>query len=934
MNHWTIQNRILFLALLPGVLVTLVLGIFFMSERAQDLNSLLEERALAMAKQLAPTSEYGVMTGSTGILQNIANHMLDEKDVRAVSIYNPDMQTMAHAGPKMQTERMGKQRLLNNQLLLQHTSDSIRVRAPVYAQNLIIENDLDNFLIRPVEPQKLLGWVELELSRSNTRLQHYEHLVSSFTVILLALLTCSIVALRMSRQVSMPMKHIARAMKDLEDGKLDTRVHIQSGGEFRQLASGINAMASALQRANTEHQHNLEQTTRDLQETLDELEIRNRELAIGRKEALEASRMKSEFLANVSHEIRTPLNGIIGFSELLARTQVNDRQADYLTTIRNSSSDLLKIINDILDLSKIDAGKLIIEHTDFNLRDVLEDVLTVLAPNASHKRLELNYLIYSEVPLHLQGDPLRLKQVLTNLINNAIKFTERGSVSVRVSVISQNNNRASIRFEIQDTGIGMTDTQLEKIFTAFAQADASTARKYGGTGLGLIISRALVEAMQGEITVSSQPGRGSAFSFHIEAGLQHNPSDDLPRLSGFRVALLEPALINRMNISGLLSQWGVEHDDFDDHQQLLEVLEQQPDQPWQIALLATRRLAPDNQQLSQLFQCLQQHGIQVVALTDNVNSDALEALKQQGADYSLSQPFTRRHLYRILCQAANMPVPDNNRHYAGQGSITPPRILAVDDNSANLKLVVTLLQELQLPVLSAASGQEAIDIVQQQSVDMILMDIQMPHMNGLEATSHIRTLPERGNMPIVALTAHAMADEKEALLKAGMNDYQTKPISQEQLVSCIERWTGFRCEIKPTPVPEPLQTAPAHCQWIFDTTTALRHANHKAALAIDMFHMLLDSLALDMPAIMDAWEEEDMEQLLERVHRVHGATRYCGVPCLRNTLEKLETALKAGQSTQLPDLMRQLVEDSANLQHWAHSNDWETLLLEGISVND
>ncbi len=935
MNHWTIQNRILFLALLPGVLVTLVLGIFFMSERAQDLNNLLEERALAMVKQLAPTSEYGVMTGSSGILQNIANNMLEELDVRAVSIYNPDMVVMAHAGPRMHTERLGQQQLLDGQLLLQRTGESVRVRAPVYAQNLIIEDEFNSFAVQPTAPLQVLGWVELELSLNNTRLQHYQHLASSLTVIVLALLICSFIALRFSRQVSQPMQHIARAMKDLENGKLDTRVHVQGGAEFVQLASGINAMASALQRANTEHQHNLEQTTRDLQETLDELEIRNRELAIGRKEALEASRMKSEFLANVSHEIRTPLNGIIGFSELLARTQVNDRQADYLTTIHNSSIDLLKIINDILDLSKIDAGKLIIEHTDINLRDVLEDVLTVLAPEAGNKGLELNYLIYSDVPLHIQSDPLRLKQVLTNLINNAIKFTERGSVNVRVSVISQNNNRAGIRFEIQDTGIGMSDAQLSKIFTAFTQADASTARKFGGTGLGLIISRALIEAMHGDIQVSSLPGRGSTFSFHIETGLQPNPQDDLPPLPGFRLAVLEPALMNRMNIASLLQQWQIEHTDYEQLSQLQEALDETSVPPWQALIISIGRHLPDSEALRNLLQQARQQQLPVIALTEHGHADSADMLLQTGVSFSLSQPCTRRHLYRVLRQALQLPPqPGQDQDAARNNSPkAAPVILAVDDNAANLKLVVTLLQELQLPVLSATSGREAIDVVRQQNVDMILMDIQMPEMNGLETTGDIRALAERGNMPIVALTAHAMADEKEALLKAGMNDYQTKPISQEQLVNCIERWTGFRCAIQPVapavaPAPAPL------CHWVFDTAIALRHANNKADLAIDMFRMLLDSLVVDMPAIMDAWEEEDMEQLLERVHRVHGATRYCGVPCLRNTLEKLETALKAGQSTQLPDLMRQLVEDSANLQHWAHSNDWETLLLEGISVND
>lgn len=931
MKNWTIQSRILFLALLPGVIVSVVLGIFFMAERARDLNDLLDQRSLAMAKQLAPTCEYGVMTGNVGILQNIANNMLEEKDVRSVSIYNQDVEILAHSGPKMLTERIGSAELQDNQLQLLRTEGSVRVRAPIFAQNLVIPDQLsDQFYAEESRQIKLLGWAELELSNANTQLMRYQHIASSLSVILLALLTCTFVAIRLSRQVSEPMSNIVKAIGDLEDGKLESRVHINSGGEFQQLASGINAMASALQRVNTEHQHNLEQATQDLQETLDEMEIRNRELAIGRKEALEASRMKSEFLANVSHEIRTPLNGIIGFSDLLVRTRVDERQADYLDTIRKSSGDLLNIINDILDLSKIDAGKLIIEHTSFNLRDVVEDVLTVLAPEAFNKGLELNHLIYSDVPLQVEGDPLRLKQVLTNLINNAIKFTERGNVSVRASLINQGDNRASIKFEIQDSGIGMTDAQISKIFTAFTQADASTARQFGGTGLGLIISRALVEAMHGEILVSSHEGRGSTFSFHIKVGVAETQvTNQPPALSGYQVALLEPSLLNRMNTGALLNQWQVEHHDCENRQQLLELLTNNEHNLQALIVAVSRQHINDPQQ--RLFmQQLTQYQLPLITLIDSVSHEHLDQLKQQGASLSLSQPFLHQRLYQALRRALGKDTSEASDHNpAAPGTLPlrePPCVLAVDDNSANLKLVVTLLQELGIRVIAASNGRDAIDIVQLQAVDMVFMDIQMPGMNGLEATEQIRMLPGRGSLPIIALTAHAMADEKEALIKAGMNDYQTKPISQEQLSACVERWTGYR-SLSQSAVAETPAPSKSQCEWVFDAATALRHANHKVDLAQDMFRMLLDSLHNDMQHIVDAWEEEDMENLLERVHRVHGATRYCGVPCLRSTLETFETALKANKQNELPTLMRQLVEDVANLQQWAQSNDWSATLI-------
>ncbi len=929
----------MFLALLPGIVISLILGIFFMTQHSRNLDSLLEERALAMAKQLAPTCEYGVMTGNTGILQNIANNMLEERDVRSVSIYNQDVEVLAHSGPRMLTDQTGPAELSDNQLQLLRTDGSIRVRAPVFAQNLVIPDQLsDQFYAEETPEIKLLGWAELELSNANTKLARYQHVITSTAIILITLVVCALVAVHASRQISDPMQRIVEAIKDLEDGKLDTRVHVSGAKEFEQLTAGVNAMASALQRSSRENQQNIEQTTRDLQETLDELEVRNRELAIGRKQALEASQMKSEFLANVSHEIRTPLNGIIGFSDLLARTQVNNQQYDYLNTIKKSSTDLLTIINDILDLSKIDAGKLIIEHTTFNLRDVIEDVFTMLAPAAYKKGLELTHLIYSDVPLQLISDPLRLKQVLTNLVNNAIKFTDRGSVSVRVSLISKDDQRASVKFDIQDSGIGMNEAQIAKIFTAFTQADASTTREFGGTGLGLIISRALVDAMHGDIQVTSHEGRGSTFTFHIQAELS-DETQDMPPLDEFRVALLEPALLNRMNISALLTQWQADHDEYESRPQLLEQLGS-GHYPDAVIISCHHHQLGDSGHIAMMAR-LKETGIPVLALIDSVSHEHLEELRNQGARLSLSQPFSHRKLYqqlRFLLTGESLDAQTELPQYITPGQPVPT-ILAVDDNDANLKLVVTLLEELGVKVLAATSGRDAIDMVEENAIDMILMDIQMPGMNGLEATREIRTMDGGAAVPIIALTAHAMADEKEALLKAGMNDYQTKPISQEQLADCIQRWSGYvatRLLIEGpagTQPGEPEEAAPTQAEnttrdTIFDAVIALRHANQKVDLAEDMFIMLMDSLSNDMGHIMEAWEEEDMDTLLEKVHRIHGATRYCGVPALRSALEQFETALKASQTGQLPDMMRRLSEEVSRLQAWAADSDWRRLLKE------
>lgn len=930
MKQSNFQNRIVLLSLLPGIFAALALAAFFGIERYYSLDDMLDDRATTIAKYFAPSCEYGVTTGSVGILQNLANSILEERDMRAVTIYDVYMGEMAHAGPKFSKVNQNNYQLRNEQLFILHTKDTVRVRAPILAQHLTISDEVaEGFFNQDDKPAEIIGWAEVELSNSNTRLLRYQYMATVTLILALVLILCALIVTRLSRNVSLPLQQLLGTLKDLENGNLDSRVTLSRKGEFSELANGVNAMANALQRSQLEYQQNIEQVTRDLYENMDEMEIRNNELIIGRQEAQEASRIKSEFLANVSHEIRTPLNGILGFSELLARTNLSDQQTEYLATIHNSSEDLLKILNDILDLSKIDAGKLIIERIDFNLRNILEDVLIMLAPNAYNKGLELNSLIYTDVPVLIVGDPLRVKQVLINIVSNAIKFTQRGSVNIRVSTVNKSATRASIRFEIQDTGIGMDEIQIAKIFNAFSQADNSTTRRFGGTGLGLVISKALVEAMGGELRVTSTPGSGSFFSFHIEAEIQQQQDAETNSLHGYQAALVISSMMSRLNTSGILNHWGLEHDDFESPQQLANFAdENNPD--WKVILYAIDDLPPDDAKLLKNIRLLKSFGLPIVASINLLNDKHIEAYKRIGIDHILTHPCTHKTLYRLVRMALQLkPLdpPEQQKPDAAMLKRKKPIVLVVDDNTANLQLVVSLLDELKLPNLAASSGREAIDIISQQEVDLVFMDIQMPEMNGLETTERIRKLDIRNTLPIIALTAHAMQDEKERLLKIGMNDYQTKPISQEDLATCIERWTGYRCQLpSPNSALSKLSTQRTN-DGIFDAQLALRNSNNNIELATDLFRMLLDNLADDTLNIMHAWEEENYQELLELIHKAHGGSRYCGVPKLTASLQALETALKSEDISQWPNLLRQTMDQVTLLKNWAASHDWQAELM-------
>ena len=909
------------LVLLPGLIVSVFLGSYLIAQRINDLDLLLEERGLAIAKQAAPTCEYGVVSGNLGMLQNIANNILEERDLRAISILNKDGKELAHAGPKMIEASLGHTELKNDQLQLSRTKDTIRIKAPIYAQTLTLPDQVDEqFYLQQDVSENLLGWAEIEMSLANTRLAKYQHLATSITIVVTVLIICLVMALRMSRNISRPIELMVDAIDDIGDGKLDTRVHLNSGDEFQTLASGINGMANAIQRSRAENQQNIEQVTADMRETMETIEIQNIELDIARKEALEGSRIKSEFLANISHEIRTPLNGIIGFTQLLQKTHTDLRQKEYLNTIEKSADGLLTIINDILDLSKIDAGKLVLENIEFNLREIVEDVLTITAPEAHKKSLELTSMIYSDVPLALLGDPLRIKQVLTNLISNAIKFTEQGSVTLRVMILDESQFGASLNFEVSDTGIGLNNEQKEKLFHAFTQADSSTARQFGGTGLGLVISQHLVKAMQGDIGVESEEGQGATFSFSVELQKSEQQPRSMTDLQDHSMLLYETASTTRLSVSHLLDEWRIRYSDTDTPDILLQSIarKQQTSQPVDAIIVGLSRQELYAQETTQLFKQLNGYNIPVIALINSAVYDELEYIQALGAYHGLAKPLESMKLYNTLCSALNKQIQqDSSELHLTESQGPVPVVLAVDDNEANLKLVVTLLEELGVQVLGAASGPEALTMMEESHTDLIFMDIQMPGMNGLETTQLIRQKHTASQLPVIALTAHAIADEKEALLKVGMNDYQTKPISSQQLQQCIEKWTGYRCPAQPhhhmlpdTPAsrhnmishPKPEKTltitdnssdtkAPA-CD-LFDAKAALRLANNKADLATDMFRMLLNSLQSDISTIRDCWQQKNQEGLLEVIHKVHGATRYCGTPCLLLAMEQLESQLKS-----------------------------------------
>ncbi|MFG0148733.1 two-component system sensor histidine kinase LetS [Legionella pneumophila] len=889
-----IKYQLRITTLIPAFLVALLFAFFYNGLFGKDLKQHMSRLGEAYIRQLLPAAQYAMLRNDYRTLQGLINASTINPEVKALAFYNADGRLIAYRG--------GKHSIHKPFNPPDYTGDYIESKQiNPFTINFIAPITIPKFNLysstefkEPSTPKifqadDILGWLSIDIDTQSLLIKRYQMLIVTIFITLFGLLMGLTIHYFLSKRIYMPIARLRRSMKQILSNEFETEIRVSSPGELGIIEKGCAHLQRQYLNTVRDLNHHIEIATADLQQSLELLEEKNIELSLEKKKTEEKSRQKSEFIANMSHEIRTPMNGVIGFTNVLLESKLDPLQLDYVKTIKSSAQDLLSIINDILDFSKIDAGKLNLDCIPLDVRGCIDEVLSLASPNAHKKGIDLIPITDINVPKMVLGDPLRIKQIISNLVTNAVKFTDHGYVLIRTKIEQETDKDYTLLFAITDTGIGISPEDQTKLFTAFNQADTSITRRYGGSGLGLVICKKLCEEMHGRISLTSEINKGSTFSARIKVEklvAYEIEKNQTHRFAHLKIICFDDNPLHLEAIGNGLGFWGIEAIRVDSFNKLSRTLTKHKD--CKIAFINVNQGCE-----RQAAELIAKHKQIPFVLISKWPINDFAALGARGFLY---KPISIQKLQDLIESIANENQTEKNTNQEldtlrEQLRFLHPEILIAEDNPVNKMLLTSLLNN-NANITTVDDGEMAVTACEDKKFDMILLDLHMPKLNGLEAAKMIRqkSLMNK-HSPIVLITASSSDLSSIDMKKSGVDFCFQKPIDEKQLLIQILRIVD--------------KTKHAAIDW----QLCVQKVSGNQALAEEFLAKFIEELYKNREEFIGLMHQKNVKGLADLAHKLHGACCFCGVPILQKRVAQLEKlARRTANADNLSEAFTDLIQ--------------------------